>query len=97
MQIGRILISGKKSESKYIIRFLQQKLRVGVSIPTIIQCLADAFYLTRPNNDNLISDIRTSNLCLESEDTIESLEQVLKDIYSVVPNVEIIVDKLLKG
>ncbi|SIO73282.1 DNA ligase 1 [Babesia microti strain RI] len=95
--IGRILISGKKSESKYIIRFLQQKLRVGVSIPTIIQCLADAFYLTRPNNDNLISDIRTSNLCLESEDTIESLEQVLKDIYSVVPNVEIIVDKLLKG
>ncbi|XP_955245.1 DNA ligase 1 (precursor), putative [Theileria annulata] len=46
--IKKLLITAKKVESKYIIRSLQQRLRIGIGLNTIFQCIADAFYLTKP-------------------------------------------------
>ncbi|SCQ16683.1 DNA ligase I, putative [Plasmodium ovale] len=46
--IKKLLVSAKTSEAKYIVRFLQQRLRIGVNSATVLQALSYAFILTRP-------------------------------------------------
>ncbi|VWU50409.1 DNA ligase I, putative [Hepatocystis sp. ex Piliocolobus tephrosceles] len=46
--IKKLLISAKTGEAKYIVRFLQQRLRIGVNSASVLQALAYAFILTRP-------------------------------------------------
>ncbi|GAW83249.1 DNA ligase I [Plasmodium gonderi] len=46
--IKKLLISAKTGEAKYIVRFLQQRLRIGVNSATVLQALSYAFILTRP-------------------------------------------------
>ena len=47
-KIKSLLVRAKGSESKYIIRGLQGKLRIGVSQSTVLVGLAHAVALTRP-------------------------------------------------
>ncbi|CAG9471826.1 unnamed protein product [Plasmodium vivax] len=47
--IKKLLVSAKTSEAKYIVRFLQQRLRIGVNSATVLQALSYAFILTRPS------------------------------------------------
>ncbi|EPR57970.1 putative DNA ligase 1 [Toxoplasma gondii GT1] len=44
--LKRLLVGGKGSEPKYIIRFLQQRMRTGASTATVYQALAFACFLT---------------------------------------------------
>ncbi|CRG97429.1 DNA ligase I, putative [Plasmodium gallinaceum] len=46
--IKKLLVSAKNSEAKYIVRFLQQRLRIGVNSASVLQALSYAFILTRP-------------------------------------------------
>ncbi|KJP90112.1 hypothetical protein AK88_00281 [Plasmodium fragile] len=47
--IKKLLVSAKTSEAKYIVRFLQQRLRIGVNSATVLQALSYAFIITRPS------------------------------------------------
>ncbi|KOB86863.1 hypothetical protein PFDG_02427 [Plasmodium falciparum Dd2] len=83
--IKKLLVSAKTSEAKYIVRFLQQRLRIGVNSATVVQALSYAFILTRPSipddiikrgkeiNENLINGKLdgTNNLINKSNNKTE--------------------------
>lgn len=54
--IKKLLVSAKKGEAKFIVRFLQQRLRIGVNSASVLQALAYAFVLTRPEIPKEILD-----------------------------------------
>ncbi|KEP62448.1 UNVERIFIED_CONTAM: DNA ligase 1, putative [Hammondia hammondi] len=58
--LKRLLVGGKGSEPKYIIRFLQQRMRTGASTATVYQALAFACFLTHNarNGSPAIGDTR---------------------------------------
>ncbi|EAN31294.1 DNA ligase I ATP-dependent (dnl1) family protein [Theileria parva strain Muguga] len=105
--IKKLLITAKKVESKYIIRSLQQRLRIGIGLNTIFQCIADAFYLTRPGTVNPvkvgentgkaltkpIGDVRTEDT--PPKYTIEDMEFSVKTAITMLPNIEKVVGHLL--
>ncbi|CRH02289.1 DNA ligase I, putative [Plasmodium relictum] len=66
--IKKLLVSAKTSEAKYIVRFLQQRLRIGVNCATVLQALSYAFILTRPS---IPEDIRKKGIMI-NEDLIKS-------------------------
>lgn len=47
-KIKKLLVAANGSEAKYIVRFLQGRMRMGVQAVTIYQAIAFAFVLTRP-------------------------------------------------
>ncbi|CBZ49835.1 DNA ligase (Polydeoxyribonucleotide synthase [ATP])(Lig(Tk)), related [Neospora caninum Liverpool] len=49
--LKRLLVGGKGAEPKYIIRFLQQRMRTGASTATVYQALAFACFLTHNARD----------------------------------------------
>ncbi|CAD2112652.1 DNA ligase I, putative [Plasmodium vinckei] len=66
--IKKLLVSAKTSEAKYIVRFLQQRLRIGVNSATVLQALAYAFVLTRPElPENIIKEGKMMNEKLLNE------------------------------
>ncbi|EKX72693.1 ATP-dependent DNA ligase domain containing protein [Theileria equi strain WA] len=95
--IKKLLISAKKSEAKYIVRYLQQKLRIGIGINTIFQCIADAFYLTRPakGDSSAIGDVRIADLNLDY--TLEDMEVSVRTAITNVPCIDKVVGCLLNG
>ncbi|GIX65152.1 DNA ligase 1 [Babesia caballi] len=95
--IKRMLICAKQKEAKYIIRCLQQKLRVGVSATTLFQSIADATYLTKAARDGkaAIGDIRTSGI--RQVDTIDEMEKAVKTATTHLPCMETVVGHLLDG
>ncbi|UKJ88803.2 DNA ligase 1 precursor [Theileria orientalis] len=96
--IKKLLITAKKEEAKYIIRFLQQKLRIGIGINTIFQCVADAFYLTKVSTEGSepVGDLRT-NKSVELNDTLEEMEFAVRTAITLVPNIDKVVGHLLNG
>ncbi|EZG45805.1 DNA ligase [Gregarina niphandrodes] len=50
--LKRLLVPAIDQEPKYIIRFFQKQLRIGVKTPTIIQALTHAFLLSKPLHQN---------------------------------------------
>ncbi|CDR98034.1 DNA ligase I, putative [Babesia bigemina] len=95
--IKRLLACAKKKEAKYIVRFLQQKLRVGVNSITLFQSIADATYLTKAakGDQPAIGDVRTAGI--KQADTIEEMEKAVKTATTHLACIETIIGHLLDG
>lgn len=50
--ILRLLVSAINEEPKYIVRFLQQHLRIGMNVPSLLSSLAFTFCLSPPRGAN---------------------------------------------
>ena len=57
-----LLVRAKGCESKFIIRGLQGKLRIGVSESTVLTSLAHAIVLTKPKDVVELSDERLAEI-----------------------------------
>uniref|UniRef100_A0A8C9HG70 DNA ligase n=1 Tax=Piliocolobus tephrosceles TaxID=591936 RepID=A0A8C9HG70_9PRIM len=88
--IKKLLISAKTGEAKYIVRFLQQRLRIGVNSASVLQALAYAFILTRPE---IPKDILEKGKKMNEELKREKLRSALCEL----PNIELIIQNLLNG
>ena len=61
-KIKSLLVRAKGCESKFIIRGLQGKLRIGVSESTVLTSLAHAIVLTKPKDVVELSDERLAEI-----------------------------------
>ena len=61
-KIKSLLVRAKGCESKFIIRGLQGKLRIGVSESTVLTSLAHAIVLTKPRDVVELSDERLAEI-----------------------------------
>ncbi|KAL3129202.1 DNA Ligase I [Cryptosporidium hominis] len=105
-KIKKLLVSGKQDEVKYIVRFLQGRLRIGIQQTTVYQALASAFVLTKNiPGDNLasFSDYRLAknenkfkNL-QELDCEILEMETSLRSSLCQLPNIEKIINVAIKG
>lgn len=95
--IKRLLIAAKKTEAKYIIRCLQQKLRIGVNSVTLVHSIADATYLTKAAKDGqpAIGDIRVSGI--KPVNTFDEIEKAVKTATTHLPCIETVIIHLLDG
>ncbi|MCJ1320653.1 hypothetical protein MMC15_005993 [Xylographa vitiligo] len=78
---------GGASEAKFIIRFLEGKLRLGLAEKTVLVALAHAMviYETEKKGDRV-----------PSSDQLARGETILKTVYSELPNYEVIIPAMLE-
>ncbi|KAF7458750.1 DNA ligase I [Cryptosporidium felis] len=104
-KIKKLLVSGKQEEAKYIVRFLQGRLRIGIQQTSVYQALANAFVLTKSNLEGQAScsdyrlsqnELKFSNL-QELDSEILEMESSLRSCLCQLPNIERIIAVALKG
>ncbi|PFH31808.1 putative DNA ligase 1 [Besnoitia besnoiti] len=104
--LKRLLVGAKGAEPKYIIRFLQQRMRTGASTATVYQALAFASFLTHNARDGraAVADTRRAEgeaaaamSAVELEEHLSRTEQSVRRALCEVPNVEVVVSHLLAG
>ncbi|KAH8583740.1 DNA LIGASE I [Cryptosporidium sp. chipmunk genotype I] len=105
-KIKKLLVSGKQEEVKYIVRFLQGRLRIGIQQTTVYQALASAFVLTKNVSGNemaCFSDYRLTknekkyrNL-QELDCEILEMENSLRSSLCQLPNIEKIIKVAIQG
>ncbi|TLS23334.1 uncharacterized protein PpBr36_05957 [Pyricularia pennisetigena] len=86
---GKVDISkdkGGPSEAKFIVRFLEGKLRLGLAERTVLPSLAQA----------VIAHEASRNGSVPSASDVEKAEQMLKTVYSELPSYEVIIPALLE-
>ncbi|KAH8739876.1 hypothetical protein FG386_001693 [Cryptosporidium ryanae] len=101
-KIKKLLVSGRQEEVKFIVRFLQGRLRVGINQTSVYQALANAFVLTRNNDRISYSDYRLLekekriyNDLYELDKIILNTEKLIKDCLCQLPNIEKIINSAL--
>ena len=88
--VKRLLSSASSIECKFIIRFLQAKLRIGIQTASVISALAACFVLS-PCSSGVTADIRGS------ESSIAEMEAAVKRALSEVPDIGFVVQCLING
>ncbi|TLD33246.1 hypothetical protein PspLS_00467 [Pyricularia sp. CBS 133598] len=86
---GKVDISkdkGGPSEAKFIVRFLEGKLRLGLAERTVLPSLAQA----------IIAHESSKKGTVPSTSDVEKAEQMLKTVYSELPSYELIIPALLE-
>ncbi|KAI6397483.1 hypothetical protein MCOR24_008996 [Pyricularia oryzae] len=86
---GKVDISkdkGGPSEAKFIVRFLEGKLRLGLAERTVLPSLAQA----------VIAHESSKKGTIPSTSDVEKAEQMLKTVYSELPSYEVIIPALLE-
>ncbi|KAI9678920.1 MAG: hypothetical protein M1829_001905 [Trizodia sp. TS-e1964] len=78
---------GGASEAKFIIRFLEGKLRLGLADRTVLVSLAQAM---------VIHETESQGKKLSSTDQLAKGEEVLKTVYSELPSYEVIIPAMLE-
>lgn len=86
-KVKYLLVSCQGSESKYLIRSLEGKLRIGLAEQTVLIALAQASLQASP-------DLNKEKK--ESETSIPRAVSILKSVYHELPNYDIIIPKLLE-
>lgn len=77
-------------EAKYLIRIMQQSLKIGASQITLISSLAKAVWMTPPNQEYPHSSIESP------DSSSETFEKEVQDIISVCPDYEKLISAMLK-
>eukprot|EP00929_Paragymnodinium_shiwhaense_P100997 TRINITY_DN6373_c0_g1_i2.p1 TRINITY_DN6373_c0_g1~~TRINITY_DN6373_c0_g1_i2.p1 ORF type:complete len:802 (-),score=266.80 TRINITY_DN6373_c0_g1_i2:476-2815(-) len=100
-KMKKMLVASRDAESKYIVRMLQSKLRIGICTPTVLEAIAYAFVLTPPNTDGTsVSDVRKAAKApslgaLDAQ--LQSMQDAVRQAYCEVPNFDIVVKALFDG
>ena len=106
-KIKKLLVKATEStETKYIVRGLQGKLRIGLAQSTVLISLAHALAYTRPNTVEDVS-LHDKDLpqevsqyldqSLPVEKRLEGAVAVIKRAYSEVPSYDALLDAALKA
>ncbi|KAK4455864.1 hypothetical protein QBC34DRAFT_388154 [Podospora aff. communis PSN243] len=77
---------GGPSEAKYIVRFLEGKLRLGLAEKTVLVSLAQAIVAHEAAQKNKVP----------STSDIEKAESILKTVYSELPSYDVIIPAMMK-
>eukprot|EP00923_Selenidium_pygospionis_P040400 GHVN01069799.1.p1 GENE.GHVN01069799.1~~GHVN01069799.1.p1 ORF type:complete len:452 (+),score=36.90 GHVN01069799.1:372-1727(+) len=104
-KIKKLLVGAKFAESKYIVRFLQSKLRIGVQNATIYQALAFAFVLSKPerSSDGFVTSVtsdvrRVRKFSFQDLDSqLSAMEAAVRAAHCEVPNIEVIIGHIMAG
>jgi len=102
-KIKRMLVASRDDESKYIVRLMQAKLRIGIQIPTVLQALAAAFVLTNPKREGVAAVSDTRKIyggtldCAAAEERMIAMEAAVKQAFSEMPNFDKLVAALMEG
>ena len=105
--IQSILVACKYCEARFVVRSLAGKLRIGLAEQSLLQAIAQACFLTPPNQNQTDKDtpwppppelINAGRKMKEDElkSQIEKTAFRLKSCFCECPNYEILVDALLK-
>jgi DNA ligase-1 len=105
-KIKKLLVKVQEStETKFIIRGLQGKLRIGLAQSTVLISLAHALALTIPETMDLLKewDGKDSvhantfqDISLTPEKRLEAATNIVKQVYSEVPSYDALLDAALK-
>ncbi|XP_048476960.1 DNA ligase 1 [Rhincodon typus] len=95
--IKGMFVACRHSESRYLIRSLGGKLRIGLAEQSVLAAIAQAVSLTPPQSDN--PDLLDAGKGMTAENRkswIEEKTLLLKQAYCELPNYDLIVPVLLK-
>lgn len=81
--IKKLLVASRECESRYIVRALQGKLRIGLALQSVLISLGDAMHKKSMNDKKKI--------------TKEECEEIIKQAYNEMPTFDIIIPLLLKS
>lgn len=85
-KINMLLVSCRANESRYLIRALEGKLRIGLAEQTVITALAHAAVLSKQPNASKTG----------MEEKVAEATAILKQVFSELPTYEPIVEVLLQ-
>mmetsp|Transcript_3269 Transcript_3269/g.4502 ORF Transcript_3269/g.4502 Transcript_3269/m.4502 type:complete len:806 (+) Transcript_3269:52-2469(+) len=89
--VKALLVACRENEAQYIIRSLQGKLRIGLAEKSVLCAVAHAVVLT-PSDVNDPSKYSSSEL----ESKMSKANETLRQVYSELPNYDVIIPALLK-
>ncbi|OMJ18656.1 DNA ligase 1 [Smittium culicis] len=85
-KISSLIVSGKNSESKYIVRSLEGKLRIGLAEKTVLSSLGRAFVYYQADIKGLKA----------SSDQLEQAVDIIKTVYTQLPNYKVMITSLME-
>ncbi|KAH0480798.1 MAG: uncharacterized protein KVP18_002297 [Porospora cf. gigantea A] len=89
--VKRLLSAASSVECKFLVRFLQAKLRIGIQAASVISALGACFVLSPCNSTGVTADVRGS------ESDIAEMEAAVKRALSEVPDIGFVVQCLING
>lgn len=97
VSIRKMMVACKGKESRYLVRGLQGKLRIGLAERTVLVALAHAVALTPPTASPPVLDLRTTMPPEKVTAAIEAAEAAVKQAHSEMPSYDEILPALLRG
>ncbi|KAI9346977.1 ATP-dependent DNA ligase [Obelidium mucronatum] len=85
-KINSLLVNCKGSETKFLIRSLEGKLRIGLAEKTVLIAIAHAAILSNPECKNWSKD--------KLEKEFENGSSIIKQVYCELPNYDLIIPAL---
>ncbi|KAA8895068.1 DNA ligase [Sphaerosporella brunnea] len=85
--IKKLLSAAKGDEAKYLVRCLEGKLRLGLAERTVIVALSQAM---------IVHEAEKAGKKAPSLEQMTAAESILKEVYSSLPNYEIIIPEMMK-
>ncbi|XP_050078976.1 DNA ligase 1 [Anopheles maculipalpis] len=95
-KIQSMFVACRHSESRYVIRSLAGKLRIGIAEQSLLQALAQACALTPPHKDPPVVNVLAGESETRVKARIEEVALALKTVYCQFPNYNRIVPVLLQ-
>jgi DNA ligase-1 len=86
--IKKLLSAAQGDEAKYLVRGLEGKLRLGLAEKTVIVGLSQAV---------CVHEAEKAGKKTPSLEAMQAAESMLKEVYSELPNYEIIIPEMMKG
>lgn len=97
-KIKGMIVAGRQSEARFLVRSLTGKLRIGLAEQSVLQALAVACAVTPPNQDDYPPEIIDASRGLSSDkfkQTVDELSLILKTTYCECPNYDKIIPVVL--
>ena len=95
-KIKAMLVAAQEKEAQYIVRSLQGKMRIGLAEQTALVALAHAFVLQAPPKaDGSPGDAMPQLKGDALTERLAQAEATIKQVYSEMPNYEVIIPALL--